>query len=254
MYFVFDLDGAISFEGEHISEGMREAMNHLVENDHEVVFTSAKTIRDMWSMIPREFHHHTMIGANGALIATNGKIVHTKSFTQEQMEEITHFIETFDATYLIDGDWDYDYTGPNDHHILKDIDPAHVAEMVPFDDLPSVVKVSILSSKDSKQFAEKLVDIDVRVTAHENEVGLDVRPKHVHKRSALEDLGIEKDNYVAFGSDGNDLTLFDHAHHSVIVGDHGDLAAIAKEVIQNVENVEQRIIGKIKELSERYAF
>jgi len=253
MYFVFDLDGAIRFEGEQISDGMREAIQHLDANEHEVVFTSSKPIRAMLPEIPSEFHHYTMIGGNGSLIAMNGKVVHSSAFTQEQMQEIIHFIETYEATYLMDGDWDYDYSGPNDHHILKDTDPAKLAEVVPFDDLSSIVKVLILSSKDREQFREKLQELGVLVRSHDDEV-LDVRPKDVHKRSALDNLGVEKDHYVAFGSDGNDLTFFDHAHHSVVIGNHGDLAAVAKEVIQQAGDVEKKIIGKIKELSDRYAF
>lgn len=253
MYFIFDLDGAVYFKGEQMSGEMREAIQQLAEAEHEVIFTSAKSIRDMMSLIPQQFHHYTMIGGNGTLIAANGSVVHSQPFSADQMKEIAQFIKTYEATYLIDGDWDYDYTGPDDHPIAQQIDPANIAEMVPFDDLPSVVKVLILSSKDDDQFVEKLKETNVYVRKNDDRA-LDIRPKGVHKRTALENLGVEKDNYVAFGSDGNDLSLFDHAHHSVIIGNHGELAAIAKEVIQNVEDVEQRIIGKIKELSERYAF
>ena len=35
------------------------------------------------------------------------------------MEKIKQLIDEFDATYLIDSDWDYAYTGPQNHSILK---------------------------------------------------------------------------------------------------------------------------------------
>ncbi|MEJ7530364.1 HAD hydrolase family protein, partial [Staphylococcus hominis] len=85
---------------------------------HQVIFASARPIRDMLPVISKEFHNYTMIGGNGSLILSNGKIIKSvsfslsDSFSLSEMKKIKQLINEFDATYLIDGDWDYAYTGP----------------------------------------------------------------------------------------------------------------------------------------------
>lgn len=54
----------------------------------------------------------------------------------------------------------------------------------------------------------KLEALNVYVNRHGQEGVLDISPKGVHKWSALQVLGVEKQAYIAFGNDANDqITL-----------------------------------------------
>lgn len=252
MQFVFDLDGTICFTGQPVSHKILDALAKLSKDGHQVIFASARPIRDMLPIIREDFHHYTMIGGNGSLICNEGEMIHTVAFSPEDFNAIMHLIADFEATYLIDGDWDYAYTGPNDHPILLNLDPAKLANRVGLDGLPSIVKVLILTSTDNDRLADKLSELDVYINKHGNENVLDISPRGIHKWSALKMLGIEKGSYVAFGNDSNDITMFKNAFHSVMVGHHDQLASFAKESIPDEAGLEQKIVEKLNEISEKY--
>lgn len=249
MKFVFDLDGTICFQGRAISQTILDCLAQLTSQGHEVIFASARPIRDMLPVIGDDFHHYTMIGGNGSIISQQGKLIHSTAFPLEQVTHITELIEEFDATYLIDGDWNYAYTGPNNHPILNNLDPGRLANKVSLDSLPSLVKILILTSKDNELLAEKLSELDVYVNKHGDEEVFDISPKGIHKWSALETLGIKRGEYIAFGNDSNDITMFEHALHSVMIGWHEQLALLADESIDDDENLEKQIVEKIETLS-----
>jgi len=252
MDFVFDLDGTICFKGRPVSDNILDALADLTNKGHQVIFASARPIRDMLPVIREDFHHYTMVGGNGSLIAEQGKVVSATAFSLEEFAKIEQLMNEFEATYLIDGNWDYAYTGPSDHPILENVDPGNLAESVSLKSLTSIVKVLILTSKNNKRLAEKLSKLDVYVNKHGNENVIDISPKGIHKWSALESLGVRQENYVAFGNDSNDVTMFEHALHTVMIGYHDQLVQVAKEIIHNEQNLEQKIVEKLKELSDRY--
>src|SRR5690625_803191 len=128
MQFVIDLDGTIRFKRQPVSEKILDSLAELTKNGHQVIFASARPIRDMLPVIREDFHHYTMIGGNGSLISKQGKIINSVAFSPEEYNEIAQLINEFEATYLIDGDWDYAYTGPDDHPILQNLDPAELAD------------------------------------------------------------------------------------------------------------------------------
>lgn len=253
MKFVFDLDGTICFKGQAISHTILECLAQLKSQGHEVIFASARPIRDMLPVIRDDFHLYTMIGGNGSLISKQGKLIHSTAFPIDQVTQITDLIEEFDATYLIDGDWNYAYTGPHNHPILKNLDPGRLANKVSLDSLPSLVKILILTSKNNELLGEKLSELDVYVNRHGNEEVFDISPKGIHKWSALETLGIKRGEYIAFGNDSNDITMFDNALHSVMIGRHEQLAILANESIEEGEYLEKQIVEKIETLSKKYA-
>ena len=43
--------------------------------------------------------------------------------------------------------------------------------------------------------------------------------------------------------------MFENAFHTVMIGHHDQLACVAKESIPYTENLEQRIVDKLKEIS-----
>lgn len=247
--FIFDLDGTICFKGKPISDKILHALSELTETGHEVIFASARPIRDMLPVIDEAFHHYTMVGGNGSLIAKEGKVIQSNSFSIEQRNEIKKLITQYDATYLIDGEWNYAYTGPNSHPILQNVDPAKLAKKVRLDSLDSIVKVLFLTSNNMDQLAEDLLKLNVFVNKHRNENVLDISPSGINKWSALKSLGIKEHTYIAFGNDANDISMFEHALHTVMIGHHEQLAPFAKETISLTGEYEQEITEKIRKLS-----
>lgn len=254
MNFVFDLDGTICFKGVPVTNKILNALEEVQLRGHNVIFASARPIRDMLPVLDKRFHTYTMIGGNGSLVSKNGSLIHTNSFTDLQVESMKSIIEEFKATYLVDGEWDYSYTGPKDHPILKNLDPSKLARKVDFNIHKSIIKILILTSESMEGMAERVAVLDVVTNKHGNENVLDISPKDVHKWSALSGLGIKKGEYIAFGNDANDITMFMNAKHSVMIGEHKELSEYATEAISLDENTEDRIVEKLEELLQVYEF
>ncbi|GGE45275.1 hydrolase [Pullulanibacillus camelliae] len=252
MRFVFDLDGTICFRGKPVSEALLQCFERLEQNGHGVFFASARPIRDMLPVLAPRFHHHTLIGGNGVLISKNGKISVQRAFTEQQLADLLALIDSQQATYLIDGDWDYAYTGSGHHPILNHLDVHQLAQRRSIEELDSIVKILLLSMVDYDGMVQALQSMDIVVRQHTQEHIIDISPKHIDKWQTLHRLGIEDQGYIAFGNDANDLTMFQHALHSVMIGHHPQLAELATESIEMDADCEQAIIQRLNELSEKY--
>ncbi|OPA81191.1 HAD family hydrolase [Paenibacillus selenitireducens] len=249
MHFVFDLDGTICFQGKPLSSKIIDALQEVTHQGHEVVFASARPIRDMLPVIHPDLHGYAMIGGNGSLISKQGEIVYSQGFSPQEMNDIMSLIGKYNATYLIDSEWDYAYTGPQDHPILNNVDPDQLAKRVHVEELTSIVKILILTSDSFEELSARLTELDVFVNRHRHEHVLDISPKGIHKWSALQTLGVQERSYIAFGNDANDITMFEHAKHAVMIGYYEPLSSSATEAIELVDDYEQKIVDKIQELS-----
>ena len=252
MKFVFDLDGTICFKGRPVSNKILDSLLALTEQGHQVIFASARPIRDMLPVLRKDFHHYTLIGGNGSLTANKGKVISSTAFSLEVVEQLINLINEYEATYLIDGDWDYAYTGPENHPILRNLDPGKMASLVKLESLSSIVKILILTSKNKELLAERLAMLDIHLNKHAGEDMLDISPKGIHKWTALKKLGIKKGSFVAFGNDANDRTMFEHALHSIMIGNHIALQNLANESIAVTDNIDDELVAKIKELAEKF--
>ncbi|MGE8203603.1 HAD-IIB family hydrolase [Heyndrickxia sp. NPDC080065] len=252
MKFVFDLDGTICFKGQPVSEKILLSLEELVSHGHGVIFASARPIRDLLPVLDERFHHYPMIGGNGCMVADEGKIVSTVSFDQVVLYDIIQLIEKYNITYLIDGDWNYAYTGSAEHPILRNLDPQKRAKNVSINELQSIMKILILTSTNMKAVEEQLHHIDAVVHVHGNEGVLDISPKGVDKWSGLQQLGVNEGEYIAFGNDANDISMFQHALHSVMIGDHAQLASFTSEQLPLNKDIESSIVKKLEELKFLY--
>lgn len=217
--FVFDLDGTICFKGQPISNKISAALKAMRESGHRIIFASARPIRDMLPVIPESFHKEILIGGNGSLIAQNKEIVHSASFSNETMLKLHELMKAHQITYLIDGEWDYAYTGPINHPILQNVDPAHLAECVQLEDLSSIVKVLFLTFNQGELLIQRLQNLNVTIHLHHQENIIDLSPTGISKWSALSRIGIQEGEYIAFGNDANDISMFQHAKQSIMIGD-----------------------------------
>ena len=54
MQFVFDIDGTLCFDGKTIEPTIINALQTLIQQGHEVIFASARPIRDLLPVLPDE--------------------------------------------------------------------------------------------------------------------------------------------------------------------------------------------------------
>lgn len=253
MRFVFDLEKTIAFDNERVSPYLTEMLTFLAEKGHESIFVSSKSIRDMMSLLDKKFHHNKLIGGNGAIICYRGNIEQIVAFSTSMFTKIKELIQTFDATYLIEGDWDYSYTGGAYHRVVNEVDPYRLAENVVLDDLPTAWKITILSASNRKSLLEKLDQLNIVVKLIDDGEMIEVMPLGLSKWNALRTLGIQKRNFVVFGKNEEDLGLFDHAQYTVLVGQNPALSAFADEQLIVDERIEPKIVETCKRLSVKFA-
>ncbi|MCR8842399.1 Cof-type HAD-IIB family hydrolase [Paenibacillus sp. SC116] len=242
MKMVFDLDGTICFSGKPLSSKMVHALDFLVNEGHEIIFASARPIRDLLPVIPTHMHSYSMVGGNGAFVAALGNILSTVHFDTGLTDKLIRLIQEYEASYLIDSRWDYAYTGDEDHPIRRNVDPDRRAVQRPLEELNEIVKIVILHSNDQQSLLSELQQLSIVIHMHGSENIIDISPTGVDKWAGLQALGLRPQEFIAFGNDANDMSMFKHAQRSICVGNHPELTDLATE---QVLNEEERVVEKI---------
>lgn len=236
MNFVFDLDGTICFKGKPLSIDIVDALLHLHSDNHKIIIASARPIRDIYPIIPAWMKGLDMIGGNGAFIQHDQKI-HITEF--ECFPELVKIIDHHQLSYLADSDWDYAYTGDINHPIKQNIDADHLAQAhQSYHSLSSIVKLVLFT--DNSAIIAELQKLPIELNIHANEAIIDISPKNITKHSGLQQLSIT--DYIAFGNDTNDISMFKHAKESICIGDHPIAKQYANRVI-SPEQVAQTILS-----------
>lgn len=251
MNVVFDLDGTICFKGQPIATPIAAAIARLAQAGHQPIFASARTIRDMLPVLPQQFHRYPLIGGNGSLIArpASGGRATVAAFAAEELQRIMQLIHEQEAAYLIDSEWDYAYTGTEDHPILVNLDPGRLARNVPVEKLGDIVKILVLAARDMEWIAAEAAKLRVVTYRHAGDLALDISPRDVDKWQALAALGFGNEPFIAFGNDANDLPLFRHARKAIRIGNHPALAPYAALTIPLDASTEQAIVAKVDEMA-----
>lgn len=228
MKFVFDIDGTICFDGTTIDALICQAFDELLKANHEIVFASARPIRDILSILPERFRSAPMVGGNGAFIFDHGKI-HVEYFENGLLKQLLSSVQAHQLTYLADSDWDYAYTSDPKHQIYKNIDKTS-AKNREIAELQQVCKLVLFHP--TQEVLQEVSKLPVSVVHYKNEHAIDISPLGVDKVKGLRKLKIEE--FIAFGNDSNDQCLFEHALHSVCIGNH-EVKRFATEVISKAE-------------------
>ncbi|PEZ49563.1 hydrolase [Bacillus cereus] len=238
MNFVFDLDGTLCFDGKSIDPEIIEALQKLKVEGHQVIFASARPIRDLVPVIPKSFHEGLLVGGNGTFTYNYGQIQVTH-FEQQILDKLNAFIHQHQLKYLADGQWDYAFTGDIAHPIYRNIDKNN-SKNIPLEQLFPVCKLVIFQPNE-----EVLEALEVfPVTHYKTEHAIDISPLGINKVNGLHRLNIQE--FIAFGNDSNDQCLFEHAVHSVCVGNN-NVKRYAKENIERAD-----VAGKIRALMGKY--
>ncbi|GEL06135.1 HAD hydrolase family protein [Rummeliibacillus stabekisii] len=214
MNFVFDIDGTLCFDGKLIESSIIDALAKLFHAGHEIIFASARPIRDLVPVIPAQFRKGKLVGGNGCFTSENG-FVSANVFSPNFLVQLHNIIQTHQLTYLADGEWDYAYTGSLGHPIYKNIDQSSARNLT-ITELKKICKLVLFDP--TQQVTTLLEQLPVSITAYKNENAIDISPLGINKVAGLERLNVH--DFIAFGNDNNDQCLFEKAVYSVCVGDN----------------------------------
>lgn len=176
MKVVFDIDGTISFDGRHIDDQIVSQINQLPIDRHQLVFASARPIRDLLPIVG-EFADTTLIGGNGAIVSQGGDIRVIRPIPTENFELVKQLIARYGLDYVIDDKWNYAARVQQESPIRKQLDPGHLAQNVDLRTIAQPIKMILLNLKDRQllQHAERSVWIGRQSKANQADIQTDYR-------------------------------------------------------------------------------
>lgn len=213
MTVVFDLDGTTIFNGNKMTAEMEDAIKQL-SYFKKIVFASARPIRDMLPVLPKDFHHFDLIGGNGAFVRQNNLLT-TSSFSKEEKQTIFKLIKNYNLNYLVDSNWDYSFYGDKEHPLYQGLDPDGTAQNISIETVNPVVKSVLFTTNPT--IINELKAAGINVHFHGSEQLIDISPNGVSKWTGFKELNITND-FIMFGNDANDIPMFEKASKSFIVG------------------------------------
>lgn len=244
MNFIFDIDGTLCFNGVSISEKILTTLFGLKEAGHLIGFASARHSRDIFPVIDERFKDCLLIGANGAVTYANQQLHHSFPIQASTGQELMRILDEYNATYLVDGHWNYAIKGDMNDPFVSRIDPIKIAKRVDVSEVNQFIKILVLSCEKIDEVNKLIEPLDVTIHHHSDEMVLDITSKDVNKMRAIEQYGITND-FICFGNDSNDIPMFERAAYSVMIGGHKELGQYAKHIIPKNDQLEENIVSKL---------
>lgn len=235
MIFVFDLDGTICFSGKNISPAIILELKKLELIGHQIVFASARPIRDMLPLLERDFSQNFLIGGNGSIISYKGKVEVIKSIDDKDFSTLKKIILDYDLDYLVDSNWDYALKNRNDTiaNINNKIDSLNLAKNLLLSDITCCIKCNLLNIPINiyDEINKIIEDIDVMKIIHSENHSIDIVAKGINKYETLTKY-IDNNQYIAFGNDNNDIELLLNSQFGVCVGNNENVQKVSDIVLQ----------------------
>ena len=251
----FDLDGTLLTTDKRLTEYTKEILKKAIDKGVVVLPVTGRPLNG----VPKEIADFPgiryMITSNGARVVKDGKTIHENLLSVEKARKILDIFEDYDTLR----DIYYDGQGYMPKAFIERVgeyvsSPAMaqsiVSTRVSVDDLRTkfeeenrkLDKIQALFNKKSEQEeAWKRVQAlgDLEVTGALN-MNIEVNAGGVHKGRALlwlaEELGIDREEVMAFGDGSNDLKMIEEAGIGVAmanaipsVSDAADLAALSND-------------------------
>lgn len=213
---IFDVDGTICFDGRSIAPDITDALTRLAARA-TVVFASARPIRDLLPVLPEHFHAAPLIGGNGAF-TRHGETLDVLGLEPTERRRLDELIDAHDLSYLIDGPWNYAYTGDPAHRIFRQLDAGGLASNIDRAEIEQYAKVVLFT--EDPELLGLVAALPLHANVHPDQGIVDLAPAGITKHHAVVRLGIADDGYIAFGNDRNDVELLRNARVSYRVGDH----------------------------------
>lgn len=221
MNLVFDIDGTICFDGQHIDKEITQRLISLHNVGHRIIFASARPIRDLLPVLPKAFHGMSLIGGNGSIISENKTIRSLATISHTDFQIIKDVIKKYDLNYIIDDKWNYAANVSVANEIYKRLDPLHLAQKLSLDAITSPIKVILLNIP-TQYFEEIATYLSMKASHlslinHSNELHIDITAQHINKFTAIEYILGSNPVYTAFGNDHNDIIMLNNAESGYFV-------------------------------------
>lgn len=219
-YCIFDIDGTISENGLPVSNNIRQQLERI-SRSHQIIFASARPVRDMLPMLPESLHHSAiLIGCNGGMAYQNGMSLFANVLSDNDVSKILSFLNIHQIPYVLDGKWGYSLSAISHpfHNYIDTLSNARVLENDLIDD--GITKILVLSNYQKDIFLSE-INSDLSIHQHKQEDIFDITPPNNNKFNTLQKL-IGNKPYIAFGNDQNDFLMLDHAKVSVFLGERQD--------------------------------
>lgn len=220
MKFVFDVDGTISFDGRSIDPRIIQVMKKLPGTPQDIVFASARPIRDLLPMVG-DLATSPLIGGNGVIISLSNEVKVVAPIADGDYRLIRQIITSGNTDYIVDSKWDYSARVSQNSFILRQLDPDHLAHKVVLTAINQAIKVILLNLTKEQQDAIATTlkkHTNLAIINDPSEHNLDLTAQGINKYTTLRKL-FPAEKYVAFGNDANDVELLAHADKSVWIGD-----------------------------------
>ena len=232
MNVVFDLDGTICFDGQHIDRRITDFLEQEIvrQPSHQLVFASARPVRDILPVLPMALRDCYLIGGNGAMCYFQQEAVWTNPLEPGDVPKIIEYILEHKLDYMIDESWNYSFKGASLHHLKPKVDILKTAQNIEITEVRDPLKILLSNYQDQAQVMADLKELAVNFIPYPQEECLDLTKRGVNKATALAAI-MPQEAYVAFGNDVNDLELLQGASHSVCVGNNQTVAQVAHQVI-----------------------
>lgn len=101
--YVFDIDGTISRGGQKVHPVICNRLMPLAENN-QLIFASARPVRDMLPMLSKNLHSSVFIGCNGGIVWKNGRVILSYTLKPDFVTRMLNMITNLDIPYVLDGE------------------------------------------------------------------------------------------------------------------------------------------------------
>lgn len=238
MNFVFDLDGTICYDGRTIDTRLTTLMNEKINQapEHQLVFASARPVRDILPVLPENLHNCYLIGGNGTMMYYQKQAKWLNPLDSKDVRFIFDYIADHQLDYMIDEDWNYSFKGTTLDELRRKVDVLETAINLPIAQVRQPLKILVSNYQDETKVMQDFRHLTVDCIPYPKENCLDLTRRGVNKASALERILLNQD-YIAFGNDRNDLEMLKGAKHSVCVGDSQLIQEVSQETVS--ENPEE---------------
>ncbi|GAF02397.1 HAD family hydrolase [Saccharicrinis fermentans] len=235
---VADMDGTLLNSNHELSPKFEATYKQLRRLGIRFVVASGRPYYTLLPQFEHMEHDMILIGDNGAYIGTRPEPVVMKAFAHDEVAEIAALGRSLEDVYLVICTQDRPYTESDDPYFIAEAKRYYPTLKVVnnTDELEEkVLKIAAFDAKTWQLNSGKAWDVfqDKYVVAKSSNVWIDLMPLGINKGAAVkylqEQLGISKEETMAFGDFHNDIEMLQMAHHSYAMENaHDDVQQVAR--------------------------
>ncbi|MBS0351907.1 MAG: HAD hydrolase family protein, partial [Proteobacteria bacterium] len=237
--------------GQPISKEIESLIELILSKKINVIFATARPLRDTLPLLPKKYHELPIIGCNGAMISRYSKVQSAKKLSRNTVDLIKKSLDEMKVPYIIDGLYGYAISSERSdfHGYIKNklgSEPMLYEEL----ELQGITKILILKfDLHIKSELEKIIgreESKLTMNQYRLEGFVDLVAENTNKFYAAVEMGVDLSCTAVFGNDVNDIMLLKNAYLPYIVGSqldaHVDFPHTKVESVSVIQNVISKLI------------